>query len=210
MTSSRTLRLALCALTVVAAGCASPPDTGSSTSASGPVPPASAPPAGTTPHDGRPASPATPTTPVFPVTGSYQDRQEAELKQELYGSPIRVLRNGDNVKLVVPGNVAFGANSDQIQPGFAATLEDVSAILRKYDKTQIDIRGFTDATGSFEHNQGLSERRAQSIAGFLAGKQITASRLRATGYGPRYPIAPNNSESGRAQNRRIEIELQQR
>jgi outer membrane protein OmpA-like peptidoglycan-associated protein len=146
----------------------------------------------------------------MPITGSYQDRQEAELRQQLEGSGVRIQRNGENVKLILPGNIAFGANSEQIQPNFAGALDNVATIIRKYDKTQIDIRGFTDSTGSFEHNQALSERRAQSVASFLISKQIVASRLRTSGYGPRYPIAPNTSESGRSQNRRVEIELQQR
>lgn len=142
--------------------------------------------------------------------GNYQDRQEAELRQQLEGTGVRVQRNGDNVKLIMPGNITFAVNSEQIQPSFTEVLNSVAVVIRKYDKTLIDVRGFTDSTGSFEHNQQLSERRAQSVAGFLIGKQVAASRVRTAGYGPRYPIAPNTSENGRAQNRRVEIELQQR
>ncbi len=142
--------------------------------------------------------------------GNYQDRQEAELRQQLEGTGVRVQRNGDNVKLIMPGNITFAVNSEQIQSSFTEVLNSVAVVIRKYDKTLIDIRGFTDSTGSFEHNQELSERRAQSVAGFLIGKQVAASRVRTAGYGPRYPIAPNTNESGRAQNRRVEIELQQR
>jgi outer membrane protein OmpA-like peptidoglycan-associated protein len=213
MTWSHLLRAGFCALSIAMVGCvANGPDTGTSNSTtSRTLPPAPLP--GPTPTPGMdhgttgqaPGGPAT-----IPITGSYQDRQEAELRMQLEGTGMRIQRNGENVKLILPGNIAFGANSEQIRPNFAAALDNVVAILRKYDKTQIDIRGFTDSTGSFEHNQELSERRAQSVASFLISKQIVASRLRATGYGPRYPIAPNNSEGGRAQNRRVEIELQQR
>src|SRR5690606_36267955 len=98
---------------------------------------------------------------VSGATGSYQDRQEAELRQQLDGSGVRVLRNGANVKLIMPGGITFGVNSEQIQPGFTHVLDSIALIVRKYDKTQIYIRGYTDSTGSFQHNQELSERRAQ-------------------------------------------------
>lgn len=140
--------------------------------------------------------------------GQYQDRQEAELRQQLEGTGVRVQREGDNLKLIMPGNITFAVNSEQIQSGFYDVLDSVALVIRKYDKTLVDIRGYTDSTGSFEHNQALSERRAQSVASYLIGQQIAASRVRTAGYGPRYPVAPNNTEAGRAQNRRVEINLQ--
>jgi outer membrane protein OmpA-like peptidoglycan-associated protein len=140
--------------------------------------------------------------------GQYQDRQEAELRQQLEGTGVRVQREGDNLKLIMPGNITFAVNSEQIQSGFYDVLDSVALVIRKYDKTLLDIRGYTDSTGSFEHNQALSERRAQSVASYLIGQQIAASRVRTAGYGPRYPVAPNNTEAGRAQNRRVEINLQ--
>jgi outer membrane protein OmpA-like peptidoglycan-associated protein len=140
--------------------------------------------------------------------GQYQDRQEAELRQQLEGTGVRVQRDGDNLKLIMPGNITFAVNSEQIQPDFYDVLDSVAVVIRKYDKTLVDVRGYTDSTGSFEHNQALSERRAQSVASYLMSRQVTASRVRTAGYGPRYPIAENNTEAGRAQNRRVEINLQ--
>lgn len=139
--------------------------------------------------------------------GSYQDRQEAELQAQLEGAGVRVQRAGDNLKLILPSNIAFAVNSEQIQPSFTAVLDRVVATIRKFDKTMVDIRGYTDSTGSFEHNQALSERRAQSVTGFLLSRQIAASRVRSAGYGPRNPIASNTTEIGRSQNRRIEINI---
>ncbi len=140
--------------------------------------------------------------------GNYFDRQEAEMRQQLEGTGVRVQRDGDSLKLIMPGNITFAVNSEQIQPSFNEVLNSVALVIGKYDKTIVDIRGYTDTTGSFEHNQTLSEHRAQSVASYLIGKKVAASRIRTAGYGPRYPIAANNTEAGRAQNRRVEINLQ--
>lgn len=139
--------------------------------------------------------------------GYYMDRQEARLRQQLEGTGVRVQRIGDTLKLIMPGNITFATNSDQVAASFTDVLASVGAVLREYDKTQVEVKGFTDSTGSFEYNQQLSERRAQSVARHLINHQVAPSRIRTAGYGPRYPIASNDSESGRAQNRRVEIDL---
>lgn len=148
-----------------------------------------------------------PSAPTSGGIGYYQDRQESILSERLAGTGVRVQRNADSIKLIIPARLVFSLSSDQIQPAFTATLDNVALVLKEYSKTVVDIRGYTDSTGSFEHNQQLSERRAQSIGGYLVARQIVAARIRTAGYGPRYPIAGNDTESGRAQNRRIEIEL---
>lgn len=208
------------ALVVVLAGCvntgpySTEHDTSSTTRGAGSGVGTGAPPGVAIPSDkdsgkGTPSGAAAGTAIGGPL-GSYHDRQEAELRQQLEDTGVRVQRTGDNIKLIMPGNIVFAVNSEQIQPSFAAALDKVAVIVRKFDKTVIEIRGYTDSTGSFEHNQGLSERRAQSVAGFLLSRQVAVSRVRASGYGPRYPIATNTTEIGRAQNRRIEIDLKPR
>lgn len=139
--------------------------------------------------------------------GYYMDRQEALLRQRLEGSGVRVQRVGDQIKLIMPGNITFDTSSDQIRPGFTGVLDSVSLVLTEFDKTAIEIKGYTDATGSFEYNQQLSERRAQSVGNYLISHQVAAGRLRTTGYGPRYPVASNDTPEGRLQNRRVEINL---
>ena len=192
---------------VVTAGCATvePPITGSTNSVikgTG----TTAPPVDKGHATGVPGEP--PVTPVINLGGSYQDRLQGEIQQQVEGTSVHVVRVGGGVKLMVPTNVAFALNSEQIQPGFVNVLNNIAQIISKYDKTSVDIRGYTDSNGSFEHNQELSERRAQSVASLLLSKQVAASRIRAAGFGPRFPIATNTSEGGRAQNRRVEIELQ--
>lgn len=154
-----------------------------------------------------PASTAVPSAPTTGGTGYYQDRQESVLNERLAGTGVRVQRNADSIKLIIPGRLAFSLSSDQIQPAFTPILDSVAQVLKEYARTVVDIRGYTDSTGSFEHNQQLSERRAQSVGGYLIARQIGAARIRTAGYGPRYPIAGNDTEGGRAQNRRLEIEL---
>lgn len=139
--------------------------------------------------------------------GYYMDRQEAQLRQRLEGTGVRVQRIGDNIKLIMPGNVTFATSSDQIAPNFYDVLDSVALVLREFKDTQIAVKGYTDSTGSFEFNQQLSERRAQSVAQYLINQQVPAARIRTQGYGPRQPVASNETETGRAQNRRVEIDL---
>lgn len=158
-------------------------------------------------HGTAPAPEVNP-EPAAPVlTGSYQDRQEQLLRAGTAGSGILVLRNGESIKVVLPGNTVFAPNSEQIQPRFVPILENLAQVLKEYEKTQVNIKGYTDATGSFEHNQYLSEKRAQSVGGFLSQHQVASQRIRTAGFGPRSPVAANDTDSGRARNRRVEIDL---
>lgn len=139
--------------------------------------------------------------------GYYMDRQEAQLRQKLEGSGVRVVRNGDEIELVMPGNITFELNQTSIRPGFTNTLESVALVLKEFKKTTIQIEGHTDSSGAEGYNQLLSERRAGSVRDFLLNQGIEPKRTRAVGYGERYPIASNDSSSGREQNRRVELTL---
>ncbi|WP_372996323.1 OmpA family protein [Marinobacter sp.] len=139
--------------------------------------------------------------------GYYMDKQEAELRRKLEGTGVRVVRNGDEIELVMPGNITFDLNESSIKPSFSGTLESVALVLKEYDKTVIQIEGHTDSSGSDSYNQLLSERRASSVRDFLLNQGIEPRRTRAVGYGERYPVASNDSASGREQNRRVELTL---
>jgi outer membrane protein OmpA-like peptidoglycan-associated protein len=139
--------------------------------------------------------------------GYYMDRQEAQLRRKLEGSGVRVVRNGDQIDLVMPGNITFDVNQSTIKPSFQDTLESVAVVLKEFDKTSIRIEGHTDSTGSRDYNQLLSERRAGAVRDFLLDQGIDASRTRAVGYGPRQPVASNDTAAGREQNRRVELTL---
>jgi outer membrane protein OmpA-like peptidoglycan-associated protein len=139
--------------------------------------------------------------------GHYMDQQEAALRQKLQGTGVQVKREGNNIKLVMPGNITFAVNSFNIRSEFYPVLESVAVVVKEYDQTTIDIVGHTDATGSLNYNQSLSEKRASSVAEFLRSQQVTGNRMIVSGAGPRFPIASNDSAEGRLLNRRVEIKL---
>ena len=139
--------------------------------------------------------------------GYYMDVQEAKLRQQLRGTGVSVTRDGNNIILNMPNNVTFDTNSTSLKPAGINTLSGVAMIMKEYEKTMVNIIGYTDSTGKRAYNMQLSERRAQSVASNLMMQGVSASRLRTYGAGPDNPIASNNTESGRAQNRRVEITL---
>ena len=139
--------------------------------------------------------------------GVYMDRQEQALRTQLEGTGVRVARDGDNIRLIMPGNVTFDVDRDNIRPEFFGTLESVATVLKEYDQTSIRVTGHTDSTGSETYNQSLSERRAASVGQFLISQGIASRRVWTSGYGETYPIAGNDTEAGRQANRRVELEL---
>ena len=139
--------------------------------------------------------------------GYYMDTQEARLRQQLEATGVRVERIGDTIKLIMPGNITFDTSSSSLKPSFTDVLNSVVEVVKEFDKTLLQINGYTDSTGSFEYNQNLSEQRAESVARFFLNSGVAASRVRTAGMGPRDPIASNDTAAGRAQNRRVELSL---
>lgn len=139
--------------------------------------------------------------------GNYMDNQEAELRAQLQGTGISVTRMGDRIILNMPSNITFATDQDQVIPQFYPTLNSVAIVLRKFEKTLIDVNGHTDSTGSVAHNEALSERRAMSVASYLNSQGVDPRRVSALGFGPSQPIASNATADGRAQNRRVEIQI---
>ena len=139
--------------------------------------------------------------------GYYMDRQEAELRKQLRDSGVSVERDGDNINLVMPGNITFVTAGHDLNADFHQVLDSVVLVLQEYNKTTIVVAGHTDSRGSDSYNQGLSERRAQSVASYLLGKGVVEARIDAVGFGEKYPVADNGSEQGRAFNRRVELSL---
>lgn len=137
--------------------------------------------------------------------GAYMDHQESELRRELEGSGVRVVRDGDQIQLVMPSNITFNTDEYLIKDNFFETLDAVGKVLYKYKDTQLDVIGHTDSTGNDNYNMTLSQRRANSVASYLENQGIPANRLAVLGMGETQPIADNNSTEGRAQNRRVEL-----
>jgi len=141
------------------------------------------------------------------AAGNYMDKQEKKLRQQMAGTGVDVVRKGDNITLDMPGNLTFGFDSADVNAQFYPVLNKVAETLREYDKTVIEVAGHTDSTGSADYNQKLSERRADNVAGYLAGQGVPSARMVTVGAGEGHPVASNETEEGRAQNRRVEITI---
>ena len=139
--------------------------------------------------------------------GNYMDRQEAALRQKLAGSGVQVKREGNTIQLVMPGNITFATGRYEIKQDFYGVLDSVATVLTEFNRTAIKVAGHTDSTGSASLNQTLSEQRAESVRSYLLNRKVAAGRVQAVGYGPRYPVASNETAAGREQNRRVELEL---
>ncbi|WP_408602155.1 OmpA family protein [Pseudomonas sp. PLMAX] len=140
--------------------------------------------------------------------GYYADKQEAELRRQLEGSGVGIQRQGDAIKLIMPGNVTFKSSSSDIASNFYNPLNQVAASLKQYDQSAITIIGHTDSTGSRQRNMDLSQLRAQSVSNYLIAQGVAGTRVSTAGAGPDQPIASNSTEAGRQDNRRVEINLQ--
>jgi outer membrane protein OmpA-like peptidoglycan-associated protein len=139
--------------------------------------------------------------------GNYMDRQEAKLRQELQSTGVQVRREGNNLYLVMPGNITFSSNNADIRSDFYPVLNSVAKVLKEFNKTAISISGHTDSTGTDKINQPLSENRAASVANYLRSQSVASARIQYFGYGSKYPVASNATESGKQANRRVELEL---
>jgi outer membrane protein OmpA-like peptidoglycan-associated protein len=139
--------------------------------------------------------------------GAYMDAQEAELREQLQGTGVQVRRNGDQLDLIMPGNITFNTNQYDIRSDFFPVLDSVAQVLYKFTDTRLQVTGHTDSTGARDYNYNLSNRRATSVSNYLASRGVDQNRMITQGVGPDRPIASNDTESGRASNRRVELQI---
>jgi len=139
--------------------------------------------------------------------GAYMDVQESKLREQLQGTGVQVVREGDNIRLIMPGNITFETDSYNLKTNFYPVLNSVGLVLAKYADTTMRVTGYTDNTGNRQYNQNLSERRARSVADYLATREVAQSRMYVQGLGFDQPIADNATAEGRAQNRRVELTI---
>ena len=137
--------------------------------------------------------------------GGYMDYQESKLRESLQGTDVSVSREGNQIKLTMPSAVTFATNSANLSSVAMDSLNRAAETLVQYPETTITIAGHTDSTGNDAINNPLSQQRAQSVAAYLVQRGVNGSRLSPVGYSSRQPIASNDTEVGRAQNRRVEI-----
>lgn len=141
------------------------------------------------------------------AVGAYMDKQEADLRKQMEGTGVSVTRQGENIILNMPGNITFRSGSADLSASFFKVLDGVALVLKKYDKTIVEVAGHTDNVGKEDYNQSLSERRAGTVAQYLVGKGVRQERAITVGGGENHPVAGNDTESGRALNRRVELTL---
>jgi outer membrane protein OmpA-like peptidoglycan-associated protein len=122
------------------------------------------------------------------AVGAYMDRQEADLRRQTVGTGVDVIRSGNDLILRMPSSITFPVGSYAIQPQFQSTLREVAQTLGGY-------------------NQTLSVNRAQAVANYLTSRGVVRERIGVRGYGESAPIASNDTEEGRAMNRRVEIKI---
>ena len=139
--------------------------------------------------------------------GAYMDAQENELREQLAGTGVSVVRHGNDIVLNMPGKVTFDVDQANVQSSFYPVLNSVGLVLDEYNQTLIDVNGHTDSTGSLQYNMDLSNRRARSVAAYLGSRGIERGRIYTQGYGPHHPMADNGTAEGRRTNRRVEMVL---
>ncbi len=127
------------------------------------------------------------------------------------------MASGGSESIVLAMKAARGhaRASGKTQPGRTPTVvvpysahpafDKAAALLQKHERVVVEVAGHTDSVGSDEYNMGLSDRRANSVKDYLTAKGVKASRLSAHGYGESRPVASNDTDEGRAENRRVEL-----
>ncbi|HSK18039.1 MAG TPA: OmpA family protein [Longimicrobiales bacterium] len=139
------------------------------------------------------------------VIGSQMDKQREELAEDLEGA--RVERYGEGVLVTFDSGLLFDFDSSVVKGAARSNLTDLANSLREYPDTEVLIVGHTDSQGSDSYNQGLSERRAAAAKNFLVTQGVPANRIRTEGLGEMEPVASNDTDAGRAQNRRVEVAI---
>lgn len=138
--------------------------------------------------------------------GYYMERQAKQLEQQMAGTGVTVTPNANgNIDLVMPGNITFAFDSASLNPSFRPTLDKLAATMNEYNQNTVTIAGHTDSVGNPSYNMNLSRDRANSVRNYLVSRGVASNRINVVAYGQTRPIADNNSDYGRQQNRRVEL-----
>ncbi len=137
------------------------------------------------------------------VIGNQMDKQAEEIKKTVPDANVE--RVGEGIVVEFNSNVLFGFDQSDLSYEARANLDKLVVVLNSYADTDIELQGHTDSSGSASYNQALSERRAGAVSGYLASRNIDASRLTVKGFGETLPKYDNKTADGRTQNRRVEF-----
>lgn len=139
------------------------------------------------------------------LIGNYMDEQAEEIERDIAGA--KVERVGEGIKITFDSGILFATNSSKLSKEAKNNISSLAVILNKYNDTNILVTGHTDAKGSEEYNQKLSEKRAKSVVDFAKLKGVSFNRFSMVGLGEGEPVATNDTEVGRKENRRVEIAI---
>ncbi len=139
------------------------------------------------------------------LIGRHMDKQAEEMRNDIKNAKIE--RIGEGINITFDSGILFETDSSALQPVAKANIESLAKVLNKYPDTNILIEGDTDNTGTEEYNQKLSERRAQAVADYQKGLGVAGSRISTVGLGELNPVASNDTDYGRQQNRRVEVAI---
>jgi len=139
------------------------------------------------------------------IIGRQMDKQAEELQRDLKGATVE--RVGEGILITFNSGLQFNLNSYELEAATKTNLDDLAKTLKKYDDTDILIEGHTDSSGEDAYNMSLSDRRADAVKDYLKGKGVKAGRIDTEGYGETQPLETNDSDAGRARNRRVEVAI---
>lgn len=137
------------------------------------------------------------------IIGRQMDKQAKEIENKVPGA--KVERVGEGIVVEFSEKILFGFDRSDLTASAQNNLQKLSTILKKYPDTDIEIQGHTDNVGTDDYNDNLSERRASAVVNYLRSNAISSGRMNTVGFGEKHPKYSNDSESGRAQNRRVEF-----
>ncbi|MDZ4258670.1 MAG: OmpA family protein [Gemmatimonadales bacterium] len=139
------------------------------------------------------------------LIGARMDRQAKELEQNIKGATVE--RVGEGIQVTFASGLLYDFDSDAVKLDARTNLRELALSLDKYPGTEVIIIGHTDAVGTESYNQALSERRSRAAASYLMSQGVDGTRIGARGLGEMEPIASNDTEAGRAVNRRVEVAI---
>ncbi|MGA7837788.1 MAG: OmpA family protein [Ignavibacteriaceae bacterium] len=139
------------------------------------------------------------------LIGNYMDKQAEEMQNDIAGAKIE--RVGEGIKITFDSGILFASNSSTLEYQAKSNIDKLAVILNKYPDTNILVTGHTDSDGSDQFNQTLSEQRARSVSNYALSRNVSSSRLSTYGLGEKEPVASNETDYGKSQNRRVEIAI---
>ncbi|WP_291724548.1 OmpA family protein [Bernardetia sp.] len=135
--------------------------------------------------------------------GAYMDKQAKDIEEEVEGVEVKRIEEG--IDVTFDSGILFGFDKSDLNANAKENVAKLGRILNEYPDTRLTIQGHTDDKGDENYNRQLSARRADAVRDYLIANGVKGGRLNTTAYGESAPVASNETEAGRAKNRRVEV-----